>query len=151
MCFDVFRVFCVFCGNTAKHSQNTAKHPQNTTKHPQNTIKHHKTPQNTFASTKQPEFASKPALHRLLASCLEYPPPARARAHTQCTHKHTQVRACAGAAESLHACMQCTHPPGAEPFSPPSHFNAMHVSAAHIISPISTYVYGLHILYRIQY
>jgi len=40
--FDVFQVFCVFCGNTdtAKHSQNTAKHPQNTTKHPQ-------TPQNT--------------------------------------------------------------------------------------------------------
>jgi len=56
--FDVFRVFCVFCWNTAKHSQNTAKHPQDITKHPQNTTKHHK----THLLTKQPEFADKPAL-----------------------------------------------------------------------------------------
>jgi len=56
--FDVFRAFCVICGNTAKHSQNTAKHPQNITKHPQNTTKHHK----THSLTKQPEFANKPAL-----------------------------------------------------------------------------------------
>jgi len=56
--FDVFRVFCVFCGNTAKHSQNTVKQPQNITKHPQNTTKHHK----THLLTKQPEFANKPAL-----------------------------------------------------------------------------------------
>jgi len=60
--FDVFRVFCVFCGNTAKHSQNTAKHQQNITKHPQNTTKHHK----THLLTKQPEFANKPALARLI-------------------------------------------------------------------------------------
>jgi len=65
--FDVFRMFCVFCENTAKHSQNTAKHPQNITKHPQNITKH---PQNTTKHhkthllTTQAEFANKPALAR---------------------------------------------------------------------------------------
>jgi len=44
---DVFRVFCVICRNTAKHSQNTRKTPVKYHKTP---AKHHKTPQNTFAN-----------------------------------------------------------------------------------------------------
>jgi len=59
MIFGCFVSFVEILQNTRKH---IAKHPQNTTKHPQNTTKHHKTPQNTFAITKQPEFANKPAL-----------------------------------------------------------------------------------------
>jgi len=58
--FGVFRVFCVFCGNTAKHSQNTAKHPQNSHK-TRFGLTHHKT---HLLTIKQPEFANKPALAR---------------------------------------------------------------------------------------
>ena len=58
-CFS--RVFCVFCGNTAKHSQSTRKAPA---KHHKTPAKHHKTPQNTFSNKTQPKFANKPILAR---------------------------------------------------------------------------------------
>jgi len=54
--FDVFRVFCVFFGISAKHPQNTRKAPAKHHKKTQNTTKHHK----THLLTKQPKFANKP-------------------------------------------------------------------------------------------